>query len=126
MANETTRKSEALDEKEFDTAIEQAKDAPSLVTVKFGKPVSYNGKDYTELSFDFESLTGRDALNIDTDLAMAGKITLMKETNEHYLVRFAACACVEPIGHDIFDDMPIKYYNKIMRAAQRFLLSDAD
>ena len=93
MANENIVP-DIIDEKEFDEAVEKAKDAPSLVTVKFGKPVSYNGKDYTELSFDFESLTGRDALNIDADLAMAGKITLMKETNEHYLVRFAACACV--------------------------------
>ena len=37
----------------------------SLYTLTLKKPVVYNEKEYSELTFDFEKLTGNDALNIE-------------------------------------------------------------
>lgn len=34
------------------------------------KPVLYNGEEITELAFDFDKLTGADALNIEEELGM--------------------------------------------------------
>ena len=39
------------------------------------KTVMYNGEEVTELAFDFDKLTGADALNIEEELVSRGKTT---------------------------------------------------
>ena len=116
-------KPENIDEKEFAAAEEEAKNAQDVVTVKLAKPVMYNDKEYSELTFDFAGLTGADALNISDELAAMGKTVILPALSDQYLIRMAARACTEPIGDDIFSTMPLKAYNRIVGAARNFLIA---
>ena len=42
------------------------------------KPVMYNGEEVTELAFDFDKLTGADALNIEEELVVRGDHVLRR------------------------------------------------
>ena len=99
----------------------------TLITIKLRKPTQYNGKEYTELSFDFDKLTGADGLNIQAELRQEGLFSpLPAGYNEEYLIRMAARACTEPIGADIANFLSIRDSNAIIREARAFLLSTAE
>lgn len=122
MAN-NEKNTTAVDENELETALEEArKSNVTLFEIQFKKPVTYNGKEYSELSFDFEKLTGRDGLAIEEELQMMNRAVIVPALSGEYLVRMAARACTEKIGADIFDYMPIKDYNRIRSAARSFLI----
>lgn len=124
MANEIIKnENDAVDEKEYAAAMNEAQNAPGTVTVKLAKPQMYNGEEYSELTFDFESLTGDDALNISDELTASGKTVVMPALSEQYLIRVAARACTAPVGADIFRGMPLKNYLRIVGAARNFLLA---
>lgn len=109
-------------EKELAIAKTEAEEDSDLYTHTFKNPVLYNGKSYETLSFDFDTLTGADGLNIENELQSIGKPALVPAFSGEYLVRMAAKACTEPIGADIFNVMPIRDYNKIRSVARSFLL----
>lgn len=113
----------AVDEKELEAAREEAqKTDVAHLTVELKKPVTYNGKEYTELSFDFDALTGKDGLAIEDELNRLGKALIVPALSGEYLIRMAAKACTVKIGADIFDVLPLKDYNRIRSAARSFLL----
>lgn len=113
----------AVDEKELEAAREEAeKTDVAHLTVELKKPVTYNGKEYTELSFDFDALTGKDGLAIEDELNRLGKALIVPTLSGEYLIRMAAKACTVKIGADIFDVLPLKDYNRIRAAARTFLL----
>lgn len=115
-----------IDADELAKAVEEAQtDTPeddSLFTVTFRKPVLYNGQQYKSLTFDFDSLTGGDGLSIEAELQANGRMPIVPAFSGEYLIRMAAKACTEPIGHDIFSVMPLREYNSIRSAARNFLL----
>ena len=111
-----------IDEKELDFAAEKAEESKNIFLHTFKKPVSYNGKTYEKLEFDFESLTGADALNIENELQAIGKPVVVPAFSGEYLIRMAAKACSEPVGSDIFMQMSLHDYNSIRSAARSFLL----
>lgn len=121
--NVTTPEAPAVDENELNAARAEAqkKDIAHL-TVKFKKPVKYNNKEYNELSFDFDKLTGMDGLAIEEELQMLNKAVIVPALSGEYLIRMAARACTEKIGADIFNYMSLKDYNRIRSAARSFLL----
>ncbi|MBR6873022.1 MAG: phage tail assembly protein [Ruminococcus sp.] len=104
-------------------AIEKKTEDTSFVTIELKKPISYNDKEYTELTFDFDALTGSDSLAIEDELMALGKSALVPALSSEYLIRFAAKACKEPIGSDIFLGMNIKDYQRVRNAAKNFLLN---
>ena len=112
-----------VDEKELEIAKEDAKDAPSVFAHQFKKPFSYNGAEYTKLTFDFESLTGNDTLQIERELANRGRTVIVPEFNGDYLAAMACKACQEEIGVDAFGLMSLRDFNTIRGAARRFLLN---
>lgn len=58
------------------------------------KPVMYNGEEVTELAFDFDKLTGADALNIEEELVSRGKTMYYGAINDaNYLILMAVKAC---------------------------------
>ena len=122
MAN-TEKNTTAVDETELEAAREEArKSNVALFEIEFKKPVKYDGKEYSKLSFDFEKLTGRDGLAIEEELLTMNKAVIVPSLSGEYLVRMAAKACTEKVGADIFDYMPIKDYNRIRSAARSFLI----
>ena len=101
---------------------EEPTEESSVYTHKFSRPFDYEGRTITELSFDFDSLTGRDSLAVEAELRASGLPLVMKSFDGGYLVRMCARACTDDkIGHDVFDVMPVKDYNKITSISRRFL-----
>lgn len=90
------------------------------------KPVLYNGEEVTELAFDFDKLTGADALNIEEELSSRGKPMYFGAINDaNYLIRMAAKACTKPVGMDFFNKVPIIDFERIKNRARFFLSGTA-
>lgn len=93
---------------------------------KLSKPITYDGVEYSELTFNFGKLTGADALNIEDELAAKGKPVFMAETaNAQYLILMAARACDQNIDANAFNPMSIVDFNRIKNKARLFLLGVA-
>ena len=92
-----------------------------VYTHKFVKPFEYAGVVYTELEFDFESLTGRDMVSIETEMQMNNEFALAPEISRNFQAKLAAKAA--GIGGDVMDALPIKEFNRITNAARDFLLN---
>ena len=112
-----------VDPDELAVAMTEAEEARSTYTHKFKKPFSHMGKEYDELRFDWESLTGNDGLSIEAELQMMGTPVVVPAFSGPYLVRMAAKACTEKIGSDAFGLMRLSDYNRIRSAARSFLLA---
>ena len=116
--------SPVVDDKELELAkADAAENAEGVFVHTFKRPLSYNGKDYTALTFDFDGLTGADTLQIERDLARQGRTVIVPEFNGDYLAAMASKACTDEIGVDAFDHMSLRDFNHIRGAARRFLLN---
>ena len=98
-----------------------------VYTHTFSKPVLYDGKTYEKLTFDFDSLTGGDSLDVESELMARNHPVLVRNIDSEYVIRMAAKACTERgadgkrvIGHDIFRNMTVKDYGRITNIARRF------
>ncbi|MDR1158359.1 MAG: phage tail assembly protein [Oscillospiraceae bacterium] len=114
---------DAVDPDELSVAEKEAESSTGTYTHKFRIPYTYQGKTYTELTFDWDSLTGRDGLAAETELQALGIAMIVPTFSGPYLIRIAARACTKTIGADAFEYMPITDYNRIRSAARSFLLA---
>ena len=118
----------AVDEKELDTAKREADVVSSGVYIHtFSRPFVFEGKTVGELYFDFDSLTAKDSLSIEAEMAAIGKAVIMPEISGEYLLRMAVRACTtlvegRRLGVDAFECMPLSDYNRIRGRARSFLL----
>ena len=115
--------SPVIDPEEFSVIEKKAEGSKDTYTHKFKKPFTYNGKDYTELSFDWDSLNGGDSLDIEAEMNALGKAIITEEFSAEYIIRFAAKCCTEKIGSDAFRLMGIKDYKRIKSRARSFLMA---
>ncbi len=111
-----------IDPKEFEVAKKEAESSTDTYVHKLKKPLIYDDKTYTELTFEWDTLTGNDALSIEIEMQQLGKPLIVPTFSGEYLIRVAARACTVPIGSDAFLKMPIADYNRIRSAARSFLL----
>lgn len=95
---------------------------PGVFHYTFDKPVSYNGAPIAEMTFDMESLTGQDSLNISAELQAMGKTALIPAFSDDYKVLMLARASSPRVGADFFASIPMKAFLKITGAARSFLL----
>lgn len=65
-----------VDHDEYAAAEAQAKESVGNYTLKLKRPFTYEGQTFDELNFDFEGLTGDDALSIEDELQAIGKPTI--------------------------------------------------
>lgn len=86
----------------------------------FKKPFEYEGRTYTELTLNFEGLTGRDMLAIENEMQAMSEYALAPEISASFQCKMAARAA--GIGSDVLEALPLKDFNKITGAARRFLL----
>lgn len=122
MAHEI-RQMDQVDPKEYDTAVEEAKEENSSTYVHhFKKPFEYNGQEYTELNFNFDDLTGEDSLAVEAELRSRNIMLIAPTFNGEYLVRIASRACAEFIGIDGFKRMRIADFEKIRTKTRNFLM----
>lgn len=113
---------EFTNEEMTEKVISESRSAEATFSVTFKRPVEYNGKKYTEITFDFEKLTGKDALEIENELTAQGKPLVIPAFSGDYLTRMAAKAADSPIGYDFFDIVSLRDFNAIRSAARSFLL----
>ena len=91
-----------------------------IYTHALSAPVLYDGKTYSELTFDFDSLTGGDSLDVMDELMRKGHAVLMKSVDDFYLMKMCARACKEKVGDDIFRMMKPRDLNRILNVSRRF------
>ena len=104
------------------TASSNENEDASVFTYEFRKPIAYENRSITKLSFDWETLTGRDALNIENELQALGKMVLEPAFSGDYIVRMAARASEPSVDLDFFNYVSLRDLNKIRSAARTFLL----
>lgn len=92
-----------------------------VYTHKFRKPFEFAGVTYEELTFNFDRLTGRDMVSIETEMQSRNEYALAPEISRNFQSKMAAKAA--KIGSDVLDAMPLVDFNKITNAARDFLLS---
>ena len=122
-----------VDHDEYAAAEAQAKESVGNYTLKLKKPFTYEGQTFDELNFDFEGLTGDDALAIEDELQAIGKPTISPTFSGQFLVRMAARACTNTIidasghprriGDDALRALPIFEFNRVRGKARSFLLA---
>ena len=86
-----------VDHDEYAAAEAQAKESVGNYTLKLKRPFTFEGQTFDELNFDFEGLTGDDALAIEDELQAIGKPTISPTFSGQFLVRMAARACTNTI-----------------------------
>lgn len=104
----------------LDSTQNAAEGNTGVYTHVFKKPFEYEGKTHTELTFDFERLTGRDMVSIETEMQMNNEYALAPEISRSFQAKMAAKAA--GIGSDVLEAMPIKDFNRITNAARGFLI----
>lgn len=119
-----------VDHDEYAAAEAQAKKSEGNYTLKLKKPFTYEGQTFDELNFDFEGLTGDDALAIEDELQAIGKPTISPTFSGQFLVRMAARACTNTIvdasghprriGDDALRALPIFEFNRVRGKARSF------
>ncbi len=85
------------------------------------KPVQYNGKEFTELTFDFDKLCGRDCRAIHRELERHNMFVAAPAFSIEFAMMFAAKACTEKIGYDFFGPLCYADFERIRRRAANFL-----
>jgi len=87
---------------------------------KFKKPFEYEGETYDEMEFDFDALTGKDMLKIDSEMQMTTVNSTVPEFSQAYQAKLAARAA--GIGSDVIEALPAHEFGVITRRARLFLL----
>ena len=99
-------------------------------THHFPEPFTYEGKTHEKLTFNWTTLTGRDSLAIESEMAQNKKfLTNNNYYSEDYLVGMAVRACTDRdangiriVDADMLRALPIRDYQNISMSARRFLL----
>ncbi|MEC0092502.1 phage tail assembly protein [Paenibacillus macquariensis] len=92
---------------------------------KLSRPFTYEDKEYKEIKFDFEKLTGDDIIACESEMyevvGSSDVLTMMmKETHPGYQTVIAAKAA--SLHFRIIKAMPAKDFIRVTKMAQRFLL----
>ena len=107
VAEEEDKKSAAIDYAAF--------------VMPLAKPLVYNEKTYTELTFNFEDLSGNDSLAIERELQTLGHTVIVANFDSEYLIRVCAKACTAPIGVDALGKLSIRDFNRLRNTVRGFL-----
>lgn len=123
MANDFSAKE--TEEAVFDAVQQEAEGSKNTYTRKLSSPIDWEGKHYTELTFDWTRLKGKDGRDIENELSRMGIVVFVPAATIEYIVRAAARACTVNIGSDLLDALSMKDFNAIRGAARNFLMRSA-
>lgn len=87
----------------------------------FQRPFEYEGKQYQTLTFNFDSLTGRDMISIESEMQAMNEYAIAPEISRIFQEKMAARAA--GLASDILEAMPLVEFNRITNAARDFLIS---
>lgn len=89
----------------------------------FEEPFEWEGKKYKSLTFRFGDMKGKDVLAITQEMRTRGIVLVTRNFEVDYQYRYAVRCCEEPIGSDLLLALPVKDFDTICQAVQRFLVS---
>lgn len=93
-------------------------------TIKFAKPIEFEGKTYNELTLDLDSITGNDLEMAEHQfIAQNPEIaaqTPLKELSKGFQAIVAAKAAKVPV--ELIKALPAREYSRITMKVQTFLL----
>lgn len=99
-----------------------------IYTHEFKKPFTYEGRTYEQLSFDWESLSGKDSVAIERDLLNRNIAVVHAGFTPEYLAAMAARACTyrnedgfRTVTTNMIYALPLGEFRKICIAARNFL-----
>lgn len=110
---------------------EKAKSQPDedVYIHKFKKPFTHVNRTVEELTFDWESLTGKDYDEIEAALARNGVSVIVPEYLGDFLAHMAVHACttrdnngIRFVDRDFLAAMPLREYKALLGKARSFLL----
>lgn len=84
---------------------------------------TFEGKEYAELTFDFDSLTGRDVINAEKEARALGDNSPLPEFSKTYQAVLAAKAAKVPV--DMIMSLNGKDFTRVTVLVQNFLLEEA-
>lgn len=88
----------------------------------FEEPFTYEDQTYTEITFDFGKLKGKDATSLEDELAAEGRYVISPELSDVYLSKVAVRASNPTITFDAMEELPYVDFKKIINAARNFLV----
>ena len=100
------------------TADEQTKS--NVITIPFRKSFSFEGKEYSELQLDLDSLTGKDVIDAESEARSMGVRAIMLESSKAYQAILAAKAAGVTV--DLIQALPAKEFSTVTGEVQGFLL----
>ena len=92
-----------------------------VFTLHLTRPLEHEGKSYSDLTFDFDSLSGSDSLAIERELQMLGHTVIVANFDSEYLVRVCAKACTENLGVDALGKISLRDFNRLRNTVRGFL-----
>lgn len=109
----------------------KAKAEPDNITYThtFQKPFTYQGTTYDKLTFNWDSLSGKDSIAIERELINRRLTVVTAEYTPEYLAAMAARACTyrnddgfRTVNTDMLYALPLPEFRQICEAARVFLL----
>ena len=92
-----------------------------VFTLHLTRPLEHEGKTYSDLTFDFDSLSCSDSLAIERELQMLGHTVIVANFDSEYLIRVCVKACTEPLGIDALGKLSIRDFNRLRNTVRGFL-----
>ena len=89
--------------------------------MQLARPLVHDDKTYTELTFNFEGLSGNDSLAIERELQMLGHTVIVANFDSEYLIRVCVKACTENLGLDALGKLSIRDFNRLRNTVRGFL-----
>jgi len=91
-----------------------------MKVIKLKTPITFEDKEYTELNFDIEALTGRDLVKAEQEAAAISPQGLMPELSKSYNAVVAGKACKVPV--DLIMALSVKDFTFLTVSVQNFLM----
>jgi len=95
----------------------------------FKRPFTYQDRTVESLTFDWDTLSGRDSLAIERELRAKNITLVIPAYTGEYLVGIAARACTDRteegkrfVGTDMIQAMPLGDFQQITNRARNFLI----
>lgn len=98
---------------------------PDIFTWVLSRPITWEGKTYETLTFDYGKLTVEDTLLIEREIHTLGLSVFSREFSGENQIRVAARACDQSLGVDFFKALPMRDGNRILAHTRDFLLGTA-
>ena len=87
----------------------------------FSKPYIFDDKEYKEIEFDLDALTGADYAAVKKDFARGGNFAALPQADSEFCARILERVAKKPLA--FFQNLPVKDYCGITQEVSNFLMS---